>query len=62
MSPRTASLTTTATGLRIGILHQRKPARLDAEALRLQAALLDQRTASPRPWFMRLIGRTYAWL
>ena len=62
MSPRTASLAVTKTGLRIGIAHQQRPMpALGADAERLQAALLDARTSRPRPWFMRALAAAWRW-
>lgn len=62
MSPRASSLTVTATGLRIGIAHQRPPARIDREAERLQVALLEPRTARPLTLLQRLLGAIWRWL
>lgn len=40
MSPRTACLTATRTGIRIGIAFQRPAAPIEGDALKLQGALL----------------------
>lgn len=40
-----------------------KPAmRVEGDALTLQAALLDKRTAQPRPLLMRIAGCVWRWL
>lgn len=62
MSPRAASLATTATGLRIGIAHQRPLPAIDREAERLQAALLEPRTARPLTPLQRVLGAAWRWL
>lgn len=62
MSPRAARLATTATGLRIGIAHQRPLPAIDREAERLQAALLEPRTARPLLMLQRIVGRVWQWL
>lgn len=62
MSPRAASLATTATGLRIGIAHQRPLPAIDRDAQRLQTALLEPRTARPLPQLQRVLGAVWRWL
>ena len=62
MSPRTACLAVTATGLRIGIAHQSPGARIEGDQVRLQAALLEPKTAQPRPLLLRLLGAVWGWL
>lgn len=42
MSPRTACLAVTRTGLRIGIAYQRPAAPVEGDALKLQGALLHK--------------------
>lgn len=62
MSPRTACLATTATGLRIGIAHQRAAAPVQGDHLMLQAALLEPRTARPLTLLERVLGAVWGWL
>lgn len=62
MSPRTASLSVTATGLRIGIAHAPRPAPVHGDALMLQAALLEPRTARPASLLRRMVCAAWSWL
>ncbi len=62
MSPRTASMSITATGLRIGIAYVPRPASVDGDAQRVQSALLEPRTAKPLPIATRLLGAIWRWL
>ena len=62
MSPRTASLAVTATGLRIGIAHQRPAMPVHGDHLTLQAALLEPRTARPLSLLERILGAVWGWL
>jgi hypothetical protein len=48
--------------VQIGIAHTPKPAPLTADQERMQAALLDQRTARPQPMLQRLFGAIWSWL
>ncbi len=62
MTPRTASMAVTATGLRIGIAHVPRPAPVQGDALHLQTALLEPRTARQLPWTARIAGAIWRWL
>ena len=62
MTPRAASLAETRSGLRIGCAWTPRPARFDRDHERLQAALLDPRTAMPPNPLMRLAGAIWSWL
>jgi hypothetical protein len=42
--------------VQIGLLYQPKPPAPRADCLRLQRALLDDRTTGPRNFFQRLFG------
>lgn len=60
MSPRTANLTLTGKGLRIGIAHTPPPTPIYGDALRLQAALLEPKTAQPLPLFARIAAAVWS--
>src|SRR5574337_1039050 len=49
------------TGIVIGGAWRRPMPQISQDGERLQAALLERRTAALRPWFMRLIGRVWSW-
>jgi hypothetical protein len=53
---------TTRTGLRIGIAYMKPPARMQGDAVKVQAALLEPRTARPMSRLRLLVGRAVAWL
>lgn len=59
MSPRAASLTTTRTGLRIGCAWTPPPARISADLEKVQAALLEPRTARPLSLLERIFGAVW---
>jgi len=62
MSPRTASLAITATGLRIGIAYiPPAPAMTRTDEL-VQAALLEPRTAQPMSLLQSVLGAIWRWL
>ena len=48
--------------VQIGIAHVPKPPPLTADQERMQAALLERRTASPQSLIQRLFGRIWRWL
>ena len=52
----------TPTGIQIGLLHQPAMPTIQGDALRLQAALLEKRTARPLSPLMRAAGRVWGWL
>jgi hypothetical protein len=61
--PRPADRCTHTGKVQIGIAHQRPPAAIDSrDALTLQRALLDPRTAQPPGLLAQLFGRLYQWL
>lgn len=62
MSPRIASMVGTPSGLRIGIAHIPRPEPVQGDALRLQSALLEPRTARPLPWLAAIAGAIWRWL
>lgn len=62
MTPRAATLAITRTGLRIGCAWTPPPARTDRDHQRLQAALLEPRTAAPQPLPARVAGAIWRWL
>ncbi len=49
-------------GIAIGIAHVPKPPKPGSEALRLQSALLDKRTARPLPLIRRIAGAVWRWM
>lgn len=53
---------TTASGLRIGCAYQPPPARVEGDAQRVQAALLEERTTQPQTRLQRLLGAIWSWL
>lgn len=53
---------TTPAGVRIGCAYQPPPARMQGDAVFVQAALLDQRTTEPQTWLQRLLGAVWRWL
>ena len=53
---------TTAAGVRIGLLHQRPMPAIYGDALRLQAALIDKRTARPLSTLQRVACAVGRWL
>lgn len=56
-------MTTYNTGkVQIGLLYTRPPPIIQGDALRLQKALLDQRTANPLTRLSRIIGGVWSWL
>jgi hypothetical protein len=48
--------------VQIGIAYTPKPALLTADQERMQAALLEPRTALPQTPLQRLFGRIWSWL
>ena len=62
MSPHAASLAITRTGLRIGCAWTPPPAGTDRDHQRLQAALLEPRTATPLSLAARVAGAIWRWL
>ena len=62
-SPRPVDRCVNTGRVQIGIAHQRPPARIEArDALTLQRALLDPRTAQPAGLLERMFGRVWQWL
>ncbi len=61
MTPR-AAMTVTPAGLRIGRAHVPPPLPVQGDAVLIQAALLEPRTARPLPLLQALIGRVWKWL
>lgn len=53
---------TTPAGVRIGSAYTPKPQRLTADQERMQAALLEPRTATPRSFLQRLLGALWRFL
>jgi hypothetical protein len=53
---------TTPSGVRIGSAYQPPPARLDRDHQKVQAALLESRTAFPVHRMHRLLGAIVRWL
>lgn len=51
----------TKSGVVVGCLYQRPAPRHDRDALRLQEALLDPRTAKPLPPVARVLGAFWNW-
>lgn len=51
----------TRTGVLIGSARQTPPAQLTRDGETLQAALLEPRTARPRPLLARVAGAFWAW-
>lgn len=62
MSPRIASMVGTSAGLRIGIAHIPCAQPVEGDALRLQSALLEPRTARPPSWLATIAGAIWRWL
>lgn len=62
MNPRTTALTVTPAGLRIGLAHIPRPLPIEADAARVQLALLEPRTARPLPVLARIAGAIWRWL
>lgn len=58
----TASFHTTRTGVRIGLTYIRPPHRVQGDALKVQAALLEKRTLVSQSFIRILIGRILQWL
>lgn len=56
-----AQRTVTSTGLVIGGAWVRPMPAPSPDAERLQAALLDRRTAAPRPLLLRVLGAFWRW-
>jgi hypothetical protein len=62
-SPRPVDRCVNTGRVQIGIAHQRPPARIDGrDAITLQRALLDPRTAQPAGPLAQIIGRVWQWL
>lgn len=53
---------TTSAGVRIGCAYQPPPARIGSDGERVQAALLEPRTALPMTALHRLLGAIWNWL
>lgn len=53
---------TTRSGLQIGLLYTPRPPAIYGDALTLQTALLDKRTAQPGSWVQRVMGAVWRWL
>lgn len=63
MSPRTAQMAVTRTGIRIGCAHTpRHNHSQSADACRIQAALLEPRTARPMHPIRRFVAPLWRWL
>jgi hypothetical protein len=63
MSPRTAAMQVTRTGIRIGCAHTPKANHTRSlDAHRLQTALLDPRTAVPMHPIRKLLAPIVRWL
>lgn len=58
---RAARMTTTRTGITIGIAYMPRPQCQGHHAERIQAALLDERTAKPLTGVWRVVGRFWRW-
>jgi hypothetical protein len=53
---------TTRTGLRIGIAYMKPPARMQGDAVKVQAALLEPRTRHAPSRLRRLVAPILRWL
>jgi hypothetical protein len=63
VTPRVCQLAETRTGLRIGIAYAPRRNLVDTkDALRLQSALLEKRTAQPVSVIRKVAGKVVAWL
>ena len=62
MTPRAAAMTVTPAGLRIGRAHVPPPLPVQGDAVLIQAALLEPRTARPLPVIQQIAGVVYKWL
>ena len=56
MTPYTTPRTTTGGGVQIGLLYQPRLPAIEGHALRIQAALLDKRTATPLTGLKQMFG------
>ena len=53
---------TTSTGLQIGRAYIPPASRMQGDAIKVQAALLEPRTLLPQSLLQRIFGRVWQWL